>query len=146
MEKYWIEDINFNESNETNDREVVVTLNNGTEIHIVSCYESWEQYGGTKDELYTTVAVADLCNDWLHEIDDEPPCEVYDYIENKDDDLRDMVYEEIAKITDREYATIITDNILNAVRTDIEETADEDYNSSDVSLAVGRVLAKMTEK
>ena len=28
------------------DREVKVTLSNGTQIYIVACHESWEQYGG----------------------------------------------------------------------------------------------------
>lgn len=47
-------------------REVLVTLNNGTEIHIAACHESWEQWGGTTEELYTTVDVAELYNEWLH--------------------------------------------------------------------------------
>ena len=43
-------DIEFN-GDKVEDREAVVTLDNGTEIHICACYESWEQYGGCKDEI-----------------------------------------------------------------------------------------------
>jgi len=47
-------------------RSVKVTLTNGTRITIVPCCESWEQYGGTRDELYITVPVAERFNAWLH--------------------------------------------------------------------------------
>ena len=47
-------------------RSVKATLTNGTGITIVPCYESWEQYGGTRDELYITVPVAERYNAWLH--------------------------------------------------------------------------------
>lgn len=73
--------IQFN-GKKVKDREAVVTLDNGTEIHICACYESWEQYGGNKDELGATVDIADCINDWLHGIEDEPPVEVYEYLEN----------------------------------------------------------------
>ena len=61
-------------------REVVVGLDNGTEVHITPCYESWQQWNATKDELATTVDIADLVNDWLHGETDEIPTEVYNYI------------------------------------------------------------------
>lgn len=48
------------------EREVKVTLSNGTEIHIVPCYESWQQYGGTTEELRLTVVIAERYNAWLH--------------------------------------------------------------------------------
>lgn len=47
-------------------REVLVTLNNGTVIHIAACDESWELSGGTTEELYITFDVAELYNEWLH--------------------------------------------------------------------------------
>lgn len=50
-------------------RQVKVTLTNGTIIRVVSCYESWEQYGGTTEELWLTVPIAERYNDWLHGID-----------------------------------------------------------------------------
>jgi hypothetical protein len=74
-------DIEFN-GDKVEDREAVVTLDNGTEIHISACYESWQQYGGCHDELVATVNIAECINDWLHVIEDEPPAEVYDYIES----------------------------------------------------------------
>lgn len=75
-----IVDIEFKDYGEIKDREVVVTLDNDTEIHIAACYESWEQWGGTTEELGYTVDVADCVNEWLHGLEDEPPAEAYDYI------------------------------------------------------------------
>lgn len=48
------------------DREVKVTLSNGTEVHIVACYESYEQYGGCVEELKKTIDIAERYNAWLH--------------------------------------------------------------------------------
>lgn len=48
------------------DREVKVTLSNGTQIYIVACHESWEQYGGCVEELKKTVDIAEKYNAWLH--------------------------------------------------------------------------------
>ena len=50
-------------------RKVKVTLSNGTKITIVACHESWEQFGGTCDELRLTVPVAEKYNAWLHGAD-----------------------------------------------------------------------------
>lgn len=76
---YKIKCVEFHDNDDTEKREVVVTLDNGTEIHIESCYESWQQWGGTRDELSTTAVIAECVNDWLHGIG-EPPAEVYDYV------------------------------------------------------------------
>lgn len=88
MKDYKIINVEFHDNDNVENREVVVTLDNGTEVHIVRCYESWEQFGGTTDELYCTVDVADCVNDWLHG-DDELPTEVYDYIYKEEDEERD---------------------------------------------------------
>ena len=48
------------------DREVKVTLSNGTEVHIVACHESYEQYGGCVEELKKTIDIAERYNAWLH--------------------------------------------------------------------------------
>lgn len=77
---YKIKCVEFHHNDDPEKREVVVTLDNETEIHIESCYESWQQWGGTDDELRTTVKVAERVNDWLHGIG-EPPAEVYGYID-----------------------------------------------------------------
>lgn len=78
--EYKIKDIEFKNNGKIKDREVVVTLDNDTEIHIASCYESWQQWGGTRDELCCTVDVAECANDWLHGMG-EIPCEVYEFID-----------------------------------------------------------------
>jgi hypothetical protein len=72
--------VEFVNTDSIKDRECICTLNNGTEVHISSCYESWQQWGGTRDELSTTAVIAECVNDWLHGIG-EPPAEVYDYID-----------------------------------------------------------------
>ena len=48
----WFDNVSVNKIelfnvDKVEDREVVVTLSNNTQIHIVACYESWQQYGGT---------------------------------------------------------------------------------------------------
>ncbi|MBO4544141.1 MAG: hypothetical protein J5725_13305 [Bacteroidales bacterium] len=50
-------------------RRVKVTLNNGAIVYIESCYESWQQYGGTREELMLTMPIAERFNDWLHGIE-----------------------------------------------------------------------------
>jgi hypothetical protein len=57
--------------NRPKNRKVKVTLTNGTKITIVPCCESWEQFGGTTEELYVTVPVADKYNAWLHGAEEE---------------------------------------------------------------------------
>ena len=52
--------------NQIKRRKVKVTLTNKTVIYIVSCYESWQQYGGTVEELKLTVPIAEKYNRWLH--------------------------------------------------------------------------------
>lgn len=78
MRDYKITDIDI-VNRKKGEREVVCTLDNGTEIHITDCYESWEQWGGTRDELACTVDIADCINGWLHGYEDFP-AKVYDYI------------------------------------------------------------------
>lgn len=64
--------VEFLNTDSIKDRECICTLNNGTEVHISSCYESWEQWGGTRNELYVTIPIAERINDWLHGVGDEP--------------------------------------------------------------------------
>lgn len=45
--------------NQPKRRKIKVTLTNKTKIYIESCYESWQQYGGTTDELYIIYHYAD---------------------------------------------------------------------------------------
>lgn len=59
--------------------------------------------------------------------------------------LLNEIFDELQNVTEREYAQQIADNIVNDVTIDIDESAEiENYNSSDVRLAIGRVLVKLT--
>ena len=47
-------------------RELKIKLTNRTIIHACSCYESWQQWGGSTEELYATMPTVQAHNDWLH--------------------------------------------------------------------------------
>lgn len=49
-----------------NEREIKVNLSTGSEVTIIPCHESYEQYGGTLAELQVTCLVAEQYNAWLH--------------------------------------------------------------------------------
>ena len=53
-----------------NNREAAIYLEDeyGIEeiVHIIPCYESWEQYNSTYEAAQFTVDYADALNDWLH--------------------------------------------------------------------------------
>ena len=65
-----ITEIKLLNANDVENRQVEVTLSNGTVIKIEKCYESWQQYGGTIEELGMTVDIAERYNNWLHGIED----------------------------------------------------------------------------
>lgn len=52
--------------NQPSRRRIKVHLSNGANIYIVPCYESFEQYGGTIEELRITLPIAYKYNAWLH--------------------------------------------------------------------------------
>ena len=66
MAKTGIEKIELLNVEDVKKREVIVTMKSGSKINIISCYESWQQYGGTLDEQWETVFVAKKFNKWLH--------------------------------------------------------------------------------
>lgn len=66
MSRPKIKDITLLNEGDHENREVLVTLDNGTEVHITACHASWQQWGGTTDELYVTMPVANRLNGWLH--------------------------------------------------------------------------------
>lgn len=68
--KYKVVSIKFQYETNDKEREVLVMLDNGSIIHICACYESWHQYNGTTNELWTTCEIADAVNDWLHSGDE----------------------------------------------------------------------------
>lgn len=60
---------------------------------------------------------------------------------DNDDITRQCIKNEIdVMFTDSEYAQMIYDIHVDDIVTDIKETADEDYNSSDIRLAIQRVI------
>lgn len=63
----------------------------------------------------------------------------------KKNEVREVIVNELAYLMDNEYCNSIADNILNDVVTDIEETADKEFNYSDIRLAIARVLVARTE-
>ena len=65
MEKN-VRKIEFLYANQPHRRKIKVTLTNGTKIYIESCYESWQQYGGTTEELFVSMPVAERYNYGLH--------------------------------------------------------------------------------
>lgn len=65
--------------------------------------------------------------------------------EEKRNEVREAIVNELAYLMDSEYRNRIADNILNDVIDDIEETADEEFNDSDIRIAIARVLVRRTE-
>lgn len=63
-----IKDIILLNEDDIENREVLVTLSNGTQVYIDACYESFQQWGNTTDELWITLPIAEEYNDWLHGI------------------------------------------------------------------------------
>ena len=126
--EYKITDIQIIDTDDIDNREVHVTLDNGTTITIVACYESWQQYGGTKDELCATVDVANHYNDWLH--GGEEPDE-YDYSDTEIDE------DDFVEITRNEVIDFITETGINLFGFRVEEVAEaiadevvEEYNEA----------------
>ena len=65
-----ITEIKLLNANDVENRQVEVTFSNGTVIKIEKCYDSWQQYGGTIEELGMTVDIVERYNNWLHGIED----------------------------------------------------------------------------
>ena len=63
---YYIRKIEFLYRNNKKKRKIKITLNNGTVITVISCYESYEQFGGCIDELRVTQPIAERYVNWLH--------------------------------------------------------------------------------
>jgi hypothetical protein len=62
----YIKSISYIGENRKNDRKLKIKLSNGSTIQAAKCYESWEQWGGTIDELRLTMPIVDSHNEWLH--------------------------------------------------------------------------------
>lgn len=66
MKEPYIKKIEYLYENQKSRRQLKITLNNKTVIWAESCCGSWEQWGGSVDELYITVPVVEKHNEWLH--------------------------------------------------------------------------------
>jgi hypothetical protein len=64
--KTTVKKIEYLSENRKSKRALKITLSNKTVIRAMSCHESWEQWGGTTEELYITMPIVELHNDWLH--------------------------------------------------------------------------------
>ncbi len=62
MSKPTIKSIKFFGENNPKNRKIKVKLSSGATITIEPLYESWQQFGGTKDELWITVKTAEKYN------------------------------------------------------------------------------------
>ena len=67
MKKIMIRNISLLNEDNQYVRRIEVELSNGTVVKIEACHESWEQWGGTSEELFITEPIAEKCNEWLHE-------------------------------------------------------------------------------
>lgn len=66
MKKLYIKSIRYLYEITPSRRQLKMTLNNGRVIRAESCQESWEQWGGTAEELYITMPIVERHSDWLH--------------------------------------------------------------------------------
>lgn len=66
MKKPVITTVEYCNENKPAERQLKITLSNGTIITAEACHESWEQWGGTVDELYITMPIVEDANEWLH--------------------------------------------------------------------------------
>lgn len=120
MGDYKITDIELVDNGNVDKREVHVTLDNGTIVKICACYESWEQYNATTDELYTTVDVAEYYNDWLHGDEEPEPFEDKhpELLEGYEDD------DEFDEITREDVVEFIKDEGLNLFGDFVDDVAE----------------------
>jgi hypothetical protein len=62
----YIKSIAYLHENRPSQRQLKITLSNGTIVRAEACYESWEQWGTTTDELFITMPIVEKHNGWLH--------------------------------------------------------------------------------
>lgn len=66
MKNLYIKSIRYLYENKPSKRQLKIILSNRRVIRAEACHESWEQWGGTTEELYVTMPVVENHNDWLH--------------------------------------------------------------------------------
>lgn len=62
----YIKSIRYLYENTPSRRQLKIKLNTGATVTAEACYESWQQWGGTTEELYITMPTVEAHNDWLH--------------------------------------------------------------------------------
>ena len=62
----YIKSITYLAENRVSKRQLKIKLSNGIIIRAQACYESWQQWGGTTDELNITMPIVEQHNNWLH--------------------------------------------------------------------------------
>lgn len=63
--KYEVVDVKYLNDSDVENRELKITLDNGTEITAVACMESFEQWGGTEDEMWSALPTIKENLAWL---------------------------------------------------------------------------------
>jgi hypothetical protein len=66
MSKPYVKKIEYLYENQKSRRQLKITLSNKRTIRAESCHESWEQWGGSTDDLYISMPTVEQHNDWLH--------------------------------------------------------------------------------
>ena len=61
-----IKSITYLGQNRPSIRKLKIELSNGRTIKAQKCHESWEQWGGSQDELRLTMPTVEANNEWLH--------------------------------------------------------------------------------
>ena len=66
MRTAYIKSIQYLHERRPNARQLKIILSNGTTVRAEACWESWEQWGGTREELCITLPLVEQHNEWLH--------------------------------------------------------------------------------
>ena len=66
MEKSRVLEVRFLNVDKKKEREIVAYLSNCSEIHIGTCGNGWQQWGGTIEDQQITAGIAKRNNAWLH--------------------------------------------------------------------------------
>lgn len=119
-------------------REVVVHMDNGEEVHILPCHESWEQYGAPTDTLQKTVDIAEHYNEWLHggriSLKEwvERICDENEWNSNAYDGMRDDIDFELESYTSRGQDLIVSISVNdNATYEDFVKELEDYYEDYD---------------
>lgn len=129
MGNYKISDINLHYGESVDEREVHVTLDNGTIVKICACHESWEQYNATTDEDYATVDVAEYYNSWLHGDEEPEPFEKKLKGYEDDDDFDEITREYVVDFIKYEGINLFGDFVDDVAEALADEVLDE-YNEA----------------